>query len=81
MQLSIPDNSFLDSFEHLGSIPLDAYGKDKLNLFMLRINANEFDYEPVSYTHLKQGISKKPLKSADFRGFLVRVGRLERPVS
>lgn len=45
MQLSIPDNSFLDSFEHLGSIPLDMYGKNELNLFMLRINANEFDYE------------------------------------
>lgn len=45
MQLSIPDNSFLDSFEHLNSISLDEYGKTKLDLFMLRINANEFDYE------------------------------------
>lgn len=44
MQLSIPDKSFLDSFEHLGSFPLDSYGKNELNLFMLRINANEFDY-------------------------------------
>lgn len=44
MQLSIPDNSFLDSFEHLGNIPLDPHGKNELNLFMLRINANEFDY-------------------------------------
>lgn len=45
MQLSIPDNSFLDSFEHLERISLDSHGKNELNLFMLRINANEFDYE------------------------------------
>lgn len=44
MQLSIPDNSFLDSFEHLGTFPLDVYKKNEINLFMLRINANEFDY-------------------------------------
>ena len=29
----------------------------------------------------KQGISKNPLKSADFRGFLVRVTRFERAIS
>ena len=29
----------------------------------------------------KQGIRKNPLKSADFRGFLVRVARLERAAS
>lgn len=45
MQLSIPDNSFLDSFEHLERISLDSHGKNELNLFMLRINVNEFDYE------------------------------------
>lgn len=44
MQLSVPDKSFLDSFEHLGKFPLDSYEKNELNLFMLRINANEFDY-------------------------------------
>lgn len=44
MQLSVPDKSFLDSFEHLGRFTLDSYGKNELNLFMLRINANEFDY-------------------------------------
>ena len=44
MQLSIPDKSFLDSFEHLGNFPLDTYRKNTLDLFMLRINANEFDY-------------------------------------
>ena len=44
MQLSIPDNSFLDSFEHLGTFPLDVYKKNEMNLFMLHINANEFDY-------------------------------------
>jgi len=44
MQLSVPDKSFLDSFEHLGRFTLDFYEKNELNLFMLRINANEFDY-------------------------------------
>lgn len=45
MELSVPDKSFLDSFELLQSIPLDQYRKNTLNLFMLRINANEFDYD------------------------------------
>lgn len=45
MDLSVPDKSFLDSFEHLQEINLDEYGKNKLNLFILRINANEFDYD------------------------------------
>lgn len=44
MELSVPDVSFLDSFEHLHSFPLDPYHKNNLNLYMLRINANEFDY-------------------------------------
>lgn len=44
MQLSVPDKSFLDSFEIVGTFPLDEYGKNELNVFMLRINANEFDY-------------------------------------
>ena len=45
MQLSVPDNSFLDSFEHLTTIDLDQYNKNTLELFMLRVNANEFDYD------------------------------------
>ena len=45
MQLSVPDNSFLDSFEHLTTIELDQYNKNTLELFMLRVNANEFDYD------------------------------------
>lgn len=44
MNLSIPDKTFLDSFEQLGRFPLDSFGKNELNLFMLRLNANEFDY-------------------------------------
>lgn len=47
MQLSVPDKSFLDSFEHLGTFSLDSYKKNELNLFMLRINANEFDYQSL----------------------------------
>ena len=45
MQLSVPDTSFLDSFEHLKTIPLDQYRKNSLELFMLRLNANEFAYD------------------------------------
>lgn len=45
MRLSVPDTSFLDSFEHLQAIDIDEYGKNKLNLFLLKTNANEFDYD------------------------------------
>ncbi len=46
MELSIPNNcTFLDSFELLQSIKIDNYDKNELNLFMLRINANEFNYD------------------------------------
>lgn len=44
MELSIKDFDFLDSFEHLGSHTLDEHCKNKLDLFVLRVNANEFDY-------------------------------------
>ncbi len=44
MELSINDFDFLDSFEHLGSHVLDQNGKNNLDLFILKINANEFDY-------------------------------------
>lgn len=45
MELSIKDFDFLDSFEHLESYEIDDFGKNKLDLFVLKINANEFDYE------------------------------------
>lgn len=44
MRLGVPDSSFLDSFDHLQAINTDKYGKNKLNLYMLKTNANEFDY-------------------------------------
>ncbi|MDI9479322.1 MAG: hypothetical protein QM229_00760 [Bacillota bacterium] len=44
VQLSVPDSSFLDSFDHLKTFNTDEYGKNKLNLYMLKTNANEFDY-------------------------------------
>lgn len=47
MKLSIQDESFLDSFEHIKEYSIDKYGKNKLNLFMLRVNANEFDYDTL----------------------------------
>ncbi|MCI5116271.1 MAG: DUF1837 domain-containing protein [Candidatus Electrothrix sp. AW1] len=44
MNLSIADFDFLNSFDHLGDYALDKYEKNKLDLFILKINANEFDY-------------------------------------
>lgn len=44
MELSIKDFDFLDSFEHLGTNILDQHEKNKIDLFVLKINANEFDY-------------------------------------
>ncbi len=51
MDLSIADFDFLDSFDHLGDYTLDQYKKNKLDLFILKINANEFDY-----TSLKENL-------------------------
>lgn len=45
MKLSIKDFDFLDSFDLLGEHYLDSHNKNKLNLFSLKVNANEFDYE------------------------------------
>lgn len=44
MELSVNDFDFLDSFDHLGSHNLDDQNKNKLDLFVLKINANDFDY-------------------------------------
>lgn len=43
MQLSIQDADFLNAFEHLGQFSLDEHNKDVLNLFIMQINANEFN--------------------------------------
>ncbi|WP_428239472.1 HamA C-terminal domain-containing protein [Gynuella sp.] len=48
MELSIKSTEFLDSFDHINSKVLDEYGKNKLDLFVLKINANEFDYNSLS---------------------------------
>jgi hypothetical protein len=45
MKLSINDFDFLDSFDHLGEHCLDPHNKNKVNLFSLKINANDFDYK------------------------------------
>jgi hypothetical protein len=45
MQLSINENGFLDSFDHIESCVLDKHKKNKLELFVLKTNANEFDYK------------------------------------
>src|SRR3989338_7986852 len=44
MELSLTDFDFLNSFDKLNEVTIDEYGKNKLNLFMLKINSNMFDY-------------------------------------
>lgn len=43
MEVSIQDFDFLDAFDHLGEFELDDHTKNRLNLFVLKINANQFD--------------------------------------
>lgn len=43
MKLSIGENEFLESFEHIGAQKLN--NKNKLDIFLLNSNANEFDYK------------------------------------
>jgi hypothetical protein len=45
MELSIGDYKFLDSFDKLNEYKIDDYGKYKMHLFVLKVNANEFDYD------------------------------------
>lgn len=44
MELSISNDKFLNTFDHICSLDIDKHGKNKLNLFALKINANKFDY-------------------------------------
>lgn len=45
MELCLKETEFLGSFDLLWSKDLDIYKKNKLNLFVLKINSNEFDYD------------------------------------
>ena len=45
MELSLKESDFLGSFDLIWSKSLDQHEKNKLNLFMLKINSNEFDYD------------------------------------
>lgn len=45
MKLSLTNKGFLDAFDEIGNFNIDENGKNKLNLFTLKINANEFDYK------------------------------------
>lgn len=45
MEISLKESSFLESFDLLWSKNLDKYQKNKLNLFVLKVNSNEFDYD------------------------------------
>lgn len=46
MKLSIQDDDFLNALENLGSYPIGEQNKNLLNVFIVKINANEFN---VSY--------------------------------
>jgi len=45
MKLSLTDNDFLNAFDKIDSVDIDPHKKNKLNLFTLKINANDFDYK------------------------------------
>lgn len=45
MEISLKESEFLSSFDFLWSKDLGKYKKNKLNLFVLKINSNEFDYD------------------------------------
>ncbi len=45
MELSLKGTEFLDSFDELWTKSIDEYNKNKISLFLLKINANEFNYE------------------------------------
>lgn len=47
MDLSIEDFDFLDAFDNLGSFVIDDYGKNRLELFSLKINSNEFNIKTL----------------------------------
>jgi hypothetical protein len=50
MKVSIEDYNFLDSFDAICEHSIDEHGKYKLNLFTLKVNANEFN---ISYLEEK----------------------------
>lgn len=45
MDLSLEGYNFLDSFDNLGDFSIDENGRYRLNLFMLKVNANEFNID------------------------------------
>ncbi|MBC2579403.1 DUF1837 domain-containing protein [Clostridium sp. DJ247] len=45
MELSLSGVEFLDSFDELWTKDIDKYGKNKLSLFVMKINANQFNYD------------------------------------
>lgn len=47
MDLSLGDFDFLNSFDKLKEYQIDEYKKYKLNLFMLKLNANEFNIKAL----------------------------------
>ena len=47
MKLSMEESGFLDAFDHLDTKFLDKHQKTKLDLFVLKINSNEFDYSSL----------------------------------
>lgn len=48
MELSIGSKDFLDSFQHIWEKNVDDYGTSRVNLFVLNINANNFDYSSLT---------------------------------
>jgi len=47
MRVSDSSKTFLEAFEEVSCIDIDEYGRKKLNIYMMRTNANEFAYDAL----------------------------------
>lgn len=48
MELSITNEDFLNAFDHMGTQHTDEHKKNVLDLFILKTNANQFDYDRLN---------------------------------
>ena len=75
METSLKELDFLDSFDLLWSKSIDKYDKNQLNLFLLKINSNEFDYNLLVDTLLDPmvdyAISRKVKEKYKNKGLLI----------
>lgn len=50
MNISLENTDFLNSFDLLFETTIDKYQRERLSLYALKINANEFNYTLIRET-------------------------------